>query len=36
MSALILVLISVLMLNRTKQNPNEMTIGILQFASFPH
>lgn len=35
MSALILVLISVLMLNRTKQNPNEMTIGILQFASFP-
>ncbi|WGL59613.1 ABC transporter substrate-binding protein [Pigmentibacter sp. JX0631] len=34
-SSLIIILLAVVLMNRMKQNPDEITIGILQFASFP-
>ncbi|MGY3804325.1 ABC transporter substrate-binding protein [Pigmentibacter ruber] len=34
-SSLIVILLTAVLINRAKQNPDEITIGILQFASFP-
>lgn len=34
-SSLVIILLSVVIFNRVKQNPDEIAVGILQFASFP-